>query len=48
MANPVEGERYYLRQLLNHRRGHTSFDDLFTFHSIRFSPFREAAQNMDF
>jgi len=45
MAIPVEGERNQLRLLLNHRRGRTSFDDLLTFHGIRHSPFREAAQN---
>ena len=29
-ANPAEGERFFLRLLLNHIAGPTSFDDLLT------------------
>lgn len=43
-AHPTEGERYYLRILLNHVRGPTSFDDLRTVDGVIFSTFREAAE----
>ncbi|XP_062119226.1 uncharacterized protein LOC133832974 [Humulus lupulus] len=42
-AYPTEGERYYLRLLLNHIRGASSFDDLKTFNNIRVTTFRELA-----
>ncbi|XP_073035172.1 uncharacterized protein [Primulina eburnea] len=43
-ANPVEGERYYLRLLLNHVRGPTSFDNLLTIDGNICFTFKEAAQ----
>ncbi|GAA0183417.1 hypothetical protein LIER_30830 [Lithospermum erythrorhizon] len=43
-AHPAEGERYYLRLLLNHVRGPTSFEDLLTIDCVRSSTFKEAAQ----
>ncbi|KAG6657396.1 hypothetical protein CIPAW_04G088100 [Carya illinoinensis] len=42
-ANPFEGERYYLRILLNHVRGPLSFDDLRTVDGVVAPTFREAA-----
>ncbi|XP_042962474.1 uncharacterized protein LOC122296741 [Carya illinoinensis] len=42
-ANPFEGERYYLQMLLNHIRGHLSFDHLKTVNGILAPTFREAA-----
>ena len=42
-ANPVEGEIYYLRLLLNHVRGPTSFEDLKIIGGVVASIFREAA-----
>ncbi|XP_060965525.1 uncharacterized protein LOC115712693 [Cannabis sativa] len=42
-ANPMEGERYYLRILLNHIRGPTSFADLKNVNHIHVSSFRESA-----
>jgi hypothetical protein len=43
-AHPAEGERYYLRVLLNHVRGATSFRDLRTVEGAVYSTFREAAE----
>jgi hypothetical protein len=43
-AHPAEGERYYLRILLNHVRGATSFEDLRTVNGFVFATFREAAE----
>jgi hypothetical protein len=43
-AHPAEGERYYLRVLLNHATGATSFEDLRTINGIIFQTFREAAE----
>ncbi|KAL7106310.1 hypothetical protein ACP275_07G104200 [Erythranthe tilingii] len=43
-ANPIEGERFYLRLLLNHVRGPTSFEDLLTVNHKKCSSFKEAAQ----
>ncbi|KAG2679258.1 hypothetical protein I3760_11G043200, partial [Carya illinoinensis] len=42
-ANPFEGERYYLRILLNHIRGPLSFQHLKTVNGILAPTFREAA-----
>ncbi|XP_042972722.1 uncharacterized protein LOC122304514 [Carya illinoinensis] len=42
-ANPFEGERYYLRILLNHVRGPLSFEDLRTVDGVVAPTFREAA-----
>ncbi|KAG7980350.1 hypothetical protein I3843_05G178700 [Carya illinoinensis] len=42
-ANLIEGERYYLRILLNHIRGPKSFEDLKTVNGIVVPTFREAA-----
>ncbi|XP_073301543.1 uncharacterized protein [Primulina huaijiensis] len=43
-ANPIEGERYYLRLLLLHVRGPRSFDDLLTANRHTCFLFKEAAQ----
>jgi hypothetical protein len=43
-ANPAEGERYYLRVLLNHVPGATSFIDLRTVSGRLLPTFREAAE----
>ncbi|KAL5542818.1 hypothetical protein UlMin_010528 [Ulmus minor] len=42
-TNPSEGERYYLRLLLNHIRGATCFKDLKIVNNILTSSFRESA-----
>ncbi|XP_057247377.1 uncharacterized protein LOC125492930 [Beta vulgaris subsp. vulgaris] len=47
-ANPVEGERYYLRLLLTHIRGPQSFEDLLIVNTTKCSTFREAAYRRDF
>jgi hypothetical protein len=43
-ANPAEGERYYLRVLLNHVRGPTSFTSLWTVCGVVQPTFREACE----
>lgn len=43
-ANPAEGERYFLRVLLNHVRGATSYENLRTVAGITYSTFREACE----
>jgi len=43
-ANPAEGERYYLRVLLNHVAGATSFECLRTMDGKILPTFREAAE----
>lgn len=43
-ASPAEGERYYLRVLLNHVTGATSFENLRTADGVLCSSFREAAE----
>jgi hypothetical protein len=43
-ANTGERERYFLRVLLNHVRGATSYEDLRTVADITYSTFREACE----
>jgi ATP-dependent DNA helicase PIF1 len=43
-AHPVEGERYFLRVLLNHVPGSKSFEDLKTVDGVLCDSFREAAE----
>ena len=43
-ANPAEGERYFLRVLLNHIPGSKSFEDLKTVDGVLCDTFREAAE----
>ncbi|KAG5520326.1 hypothetical protein RHGRI_033033 [Rhododendron griersonianum] len=43
-SNPSEGERYYLRLLLNHVRSPTSFADLLMYNDVQCSSFKEAAE----
>lgn len=43
-AHPAEGERYYLRVLLNHVTGATSYEDLRTVDGEILPSFREAAE----
>ncbi|XP_020147860.1 uncharacterized protein [Aegilops tauschii subsp. strangulata] len=45
-ANPAEGERYYLRVLLNHVAGKTSYVDLLTVDGRLCGSFREAAERL--
>ncbi|XP_073360571.1 uncharacterized protein [Aegilops tauschii subsp. strangulata] len=45
-ANPAEGERYYLRVLLNHVTGKTGFEDLLTVDGVVCGSFREAAERL--
>ncbi|XP_020177709.3 uncharacterized protein [Aegilops tauschii subsp. strangulata] len=45
-ANPAEGERYYLRVLLNHVTGKTGFEDLLTVDGMVCGSFREAAERL--
>ncbi|KAK8918884.1 hypothetical protein KSP39_PZI021564 [Platanthera zijinensis] len=42
---PSEGERFYLRILLNHIRGPRSFEDLLTVDNITYSTFKESAEH---
>uniref|UniRef100_K3Y1Y3 ATP-dependent DNA helicase n=1 Tax=Setaria italica TaxID=4555 RepID=K3Y1Y3_SETIT len=43
-AHPAEGERYFLRVLLNHVAGATSYKDLRTVDGVLLPSFREAAE----
>ena len=45
-AHPAEGERYFLRVLLNHVPGKTSFEDLRTVDGVLCASFREAAERL--
>ncbi|XP_020181911.1 uncharacterized protein [Aegilops tauschii subsp. strangulata] len=45
-ANPAEGERYYLRVLLNHVDGKTSYEGLLTVDGRLCGSFREAAERL--
>uniref|UniRef100_A0A8I6WBU2 ATP-dependent DNA helicase n=1 Tax=Hordeum vulgare subsp. vulgare TaxID=112509 RepID=A0A8I6WBU2_HORVV len=45
-AHPAEGERYYLRVLLSHLRGATSFDDLKAVNGKLCGSFREACEHL--
>ncbi|GJW01131.1 ATP-dependent DNA helicase PIF1-like protein [Tanacetum coccineum] len=42
-ANPAEGERFYLRVLLQHVKGPTGFDYLYTVNDVLYTTFRRAA-----
>lgn len=42
-ANPSEGERYYLRVLLCHMKGPTSFENLKLFNGVTYPTYKEAA-----
>ncbi|KAL0291359.1 UNVERIFIED_CONTAM: hypothetical protein Sangu_2463800, partial [Sesamum angustifolium] len=43
-----EGERFYLRILLNHVRGPKSFDDLLTVNNLHYPTFKQAAEKRGF
>ena len=45
-VSPVQGERFYLRLLLNHIKGATTFDELKMFEGIKFSTFKETCLAM--
>ncbi|XP_056688781.1 uncharacterized protein [Spinacia oleracea] len=44
VASPLEGERFYMRMLLNHVRGPTSFEHLRTVNGVIHPTFRAAAE----
>ena len=46
MVQPIEGERYYLRILLTHVIGATSFDDLKTINGQICRTFKEACTHL--
>nr|XP_043611582.1 uncharacterized protein LOC122583223 [Erigeron canadensis] len=46
-ANPAEGDRYYLRLLLSHVSGPTSFDDLYTANGVLHTTFRKSALSLE-
>ena len=43
-TNPKEGEKFYLRLLLNHVKSHTSFKDLLIVDGIHYLSFKEAVK----
>lgn len=45
-ANPAEGERFYLRVLLNHVRGATSYKHLKTVRGVEHPTFRDACEHI--
>ena len=45
-ANPAEGKRYYLRIMLNHVRGATSYENLRTWRGVTYATFRHACEVM--
>ncbi|GKC55967.1 ATP-dependent DNA helicase PIF1-like protein [Tanacetum coccineum] len=45
-ANPAEGERFYLRVLLQHVKGPIGFDYLYTVDDVLYTTFRRAALEM--
>lgn len=45
-ASPVEGERYYMRLLLKHVKGATSYQRLQLVNGIQFGTFRRAAEQL--
>jgi hypothetical protein len=47
-AHPAEGERYYLRVLLNHVRGATSFEYLRSRHGTTYATFRDACEALGY
>ena len=47
-AYPAEGERYYLRVLLNHVRGATSFEHLRSRHGTTYATFRDACEALGY
>jgi hypothetical protein len=42
--NPAEGERYYIKLLLNHIPGAKSFEHLRTYANVVYPTFRQAAE----
>jgi len=47
-AHPAKGERYYLRVLLNHVRGATSFEHLRSRHGTTYATFRDACEALGY
>jgi len=45
-ANPAEGERYYLRIMLKHVRGATSYENMRTWRGVTYVTFRQACEAM--
>ena len=43
-VSPSEGERFYLRVILNHVKGPTEFQDLLTVNEITYPTFKQAAK----
>ena len=44
MANPFEGERYYLRLILNHVVGATSYEHMRIVGNVTYATFRVASE----